>query len=450
MTSLSNLTIGIASKGSVFDELLVELLDHQGILYEIIDDRSEPQKDYPIVLVSRHSGASSVTHGEADSGRREMIVAEDVIDLDQILLNLSGLNDARRDRFDFDVNVAEARLVSSISEKLFSLGLPLVTKSFWPGGAKACCVLTHDVDWLTYSPFHASTLAGGRGMTRAVRLAANMLKGKANYGNNIPEIVRLEKSYAARSTFFFRTGYSDSNLLRESMGLLGVEGFEVGLHGADPSFNSFSALNDELSSIRNFSGGPLVGVRNHLLKFKAPETWLIEGRAGLLYDATLAYNRFFGSRSSICFPFHPFGEKRLPIVELPTTFMDWTALNRGLRGERFGAMLDKTRKMVEQFHGVLVVNFHNTYLNSDTFPDVLAEYESLIQKVSSNAYWIATAKTCVEWWNLRATSKPSPVLERPGVVMCRDSAVPLIVSWEGKETEPLANGQASMAPGLSS
>jgi hypothetical protein len=137
-----------------------------------------------------------------------------------------------------------------------------------------------------------------------------------------------------------------------------------------------------------------------------PSTWELESSAGLDYDATFSYNRFFGFRGETCFPYHPFGERRLPLLELPTSFMDWTALNRGLRGGSVEKILDVIMEGVELYHGLLVVNFHNTYLNRETFPDVLGLYEGLIERVSSRGYWTTTAESCSSWWKRREAATP--------------------------------------------
>jgi hypothetical protein len=152
---------------------------------------------------------------------------------------------------------------------------------------------------------------------------------------------------------------------------------------------------------------------------------------GLLYDATFSYTNFFGFRGGICFPYHPFAERRLAVTELPTGFMDWTALKRKVRGERMRNLLGDTMRKAVAYHGVVVVNFHNTYLNKDTFPDVLETYEWLLSEASRNGYWMATAQQCVEWWNYRASCKPQLRLEEGKTIRAK-TQIPLVVESEDK------------------
>jgi hypothetical protein len=150
-----------------------------------------------------------------------------------------------------------------------------------------------------------------------------------------------------------------------------------------------------------------------------------------MYDATFSHTEFFGFRGGICFPYHPFGERRFAVTELPTGFMDWTALKRKIRGGKMRNVLQEIVSKTVVYHGVVVVNFHNTYLNKDTFPDVLEAYEWLLKEASKNGYWIATAQQCVEWWNHRASCKPRVQLEEGKVIRAK-TQVPLVVEGEAQ------------------
>jgi hypothetical protein len=150
---------------------------------------------------------------------------------------------------------------------------------------------------------------------------------------------------------------------------------------------------------------------------------------GILYDATFSHTEFFGFRGGTCFPYHPFAERRLGVTELPTGFMDWTALKRKIRGARMRNVLGEIVSKTVSYHGAVVVNFHNTYLNKDTFPDVLENYEWLLKEATKNGYWIATAQQCVEWWNYRSSCMPQLQLEGGKVIRAR-TQVPLTVESE--------------------
>src|SRR5207237_9756382 len=129
-------------------------------------------------------------------------------------------------------------------------------KQFWPNQAIACCVLTHDVDWFTYSPFHKAIFQVKSDLPRRSKLLINSVFGGArDYGWNIPNIIKLEKDYGAKSTFLFQTDYGGENSFVEpSIKLLKSEGCEIGLHASHSSHKSEEALRTELKAFNTRTG----------------------------------------------------------------------------------------------------------------------------------------------------------------------------------------------------
>lgn len=391
--------------GTIFDEVVLEILEHQGIPYEEIQDGGA-RKEYPAVLLATSNEDSLAAARRSCASSDGVIVAEKQVDLGRILRCLGGQEDTRVDRFSLVVNESELKLVAAIARAFSASKSPLVRKCFWPGNARACCVITGDVDWLKYSPFHAAAVKGSRSPGRLAGLLLGFLAGK-NFGMNFDEMVEALKPHNYRSTVFLRSSYEEGEEnLAGAVDLLKQAGFEIGLHGSEGAHTSLDSLNSQLEAIAAMSGQRPKGVRHHILKMSIPQTWEIESSAGLAYDATLYYNRFFGFRGEVCYPYHPFATGRLPLLELPTSFMDWTALHRNLRGKEAEEVMDNIMQRVEHYHGLLMVNFHNTYLNRQTFPDILSLYQRLVRIVSERGYWVTTAQSCAEWWKGRAAAKP--------------------------------------------
>ena len=435
-----DLTIGVVSLGSGYDELLCEMLDHQGVAYRTIGRGSEPSK-YPIVLLSKRSEESySLALGSCDA-ESGVIVAEKVVAFDVVLALLGGTAPDRPDSFDLTVNIEEEKLLTVIRERLFQLSLPLVRKWYWPGAASACCVFTHDIDFFDYSPFHKQILRQSANPFRLLRLAFDSLVRKKDYGWNIPETAQLEQAYGFRSTFFFQMTYGGKDLLAESVDLLKKQGFELGLHGAKTSYKDPESLEEEKAIFRKRIGLEPKGLRYHILKFEPPHTWELEVDAGFEYDATFYYNRSFGFRAGTCFPFRPFSkESRLPILELPTGYMDFTSLHREQSAREQMETIEKTRKLVEGYHGVLVANYHNTYLNHDTFPSVYDSFKAMLETAKTEKYWVATGLECAAWWKLRAAAQINPRLDS-GEVACSPSGVGVVVERENKDLQMIAASQ---------
>jgi peptidoglycan/xylan/chitin deacetylase (PgdA/CDA1 family) len=422
-------TLGVVPTGTVLDEVVFEMLEHQGIIHEKVG--SKERKVYPAVLVAKADPDSLALARRSSSSPDGVIVVDKVIDLGRALKCFAGLEDRREDRFSFLVNELEIRLMNSIIESVSAAGITLARKSFWPENAPACCVITSDVDWLTYSPFHGAVVKGERSPGRIASLILGSMTGR-NFGLNFDAMVKALAKYNYKSTVFLRTAYKEGEEnLANALRLLGEAGFEIGLHGSDGAHTNLDSLNSQIEAIASRTGTRPKGVRHHILKMNIPATWKIESDAGLDYDATFSYNRYFGFRGEICFPYHPFATARLPLLELPTSFMDWTALKRGLRGKSAEEVMNLIMERVEHYHGLLMVNFHNTYLNRETFPDILRLYEGLIDRVSERKYWVATALACSEWWKKRAAAKPADSLE--GGALETNANVPVEIIRRGEQ-----------------
>ena len=425
-----DLTMGLVTSDSTSREVLSEMLDHQGVTYEVIPEMVRHK--YPVVLVRGHSEREYETARQASQNEQGIVDADQAADIAMVASRLQGKSTSR-DCFEPYVNDEEEKLLSAIREAFFTAGLPLVRKWYWPSLAPACCVLTHDVDWFEYSPFHKRALAQSLNPARVSRLGYERLVKGRDFGWNVPETVELEKSHGFKSTFLFQTSYGRADLyLERSAKMLREESFEIALHGAGNSHKDKNALHEETRALRKKTGVEPRGIRYHILKFDVPGTWEIEASAGILYDATFCFNRFFGFRAEICFPYHPITDSRLPIVELPTCFMDWTSLHRNQNEKEQQKVLNRELETVLQYHGALVVNFHNTYLNEMTFPTVFRTYRSLLTTVSARGLWVATAEECVRWWTLRADTQIRPRLEGKDVRYDR-SNIDIVVEIEGKE-----------------
>jgi hypothetical protein len=414
------LTVSLVSQGTLCDDLLAELLEHQGVPFKTVL-KGDAVHQGPVALISKSTPEACLRAAESCGGKKEnVLIGEEIVDFETIRNMLGGLQDNKKDNFDLPVNEEGRKLVAAVGRRMSELGLPLVLKSTWPEGAKACCVLTHDIDFMSFSPFHKVVLRGFDRPSRLVRLVYDGAVRRTNYGWNIPETIELEKRYGFRSTFLFINRYDarDEAYFERSLKLVKDGGSEIALHASESSHKTAEAMEAEMEAFRGRAGFYPRGLRHHILKFQAPETWVIESKFGLEYDATFGYNRFFGFRAGSCFPFHPFtATGRIPILELPTGFMDWTALHRSDDSSKFGDFLRLAQRRVEEFSGALVVNFHNTYLNRETFPFVIEEYESLLRDVREKEYWVATAAECATWWGRRSSEQIEPRMLDDGTIL---------------------------------
>ncbi|HEV2139094.1 MAG TPA: hypothetical protein VGR53_09660, partial [Nitrososphaerales archaeon] len=274
MIASSENDLGVVDSGTVLDEVLFEMLEHQGVLYEKVNEKE--RKTYPVVLIAT-GDADAVVKGRKNCSSSEGVVVVDrSIDLKHVLRCLAGLEVQKEDRFKFVVNEFEVKLMAMVKDALSATNSPLTRKGFWPGNAPACCVMTSDVDWLTYSPFHKAVAKGRLSPRRLARLIYGSLSGK-NYGLNFDSMVKAQKKHNYKSTVFLRSSYEKGGEnLAGGVGLLKEAGFEIALHGSDGAHSSLDTLSSQMEDIASIAGARPKGVRQHILKMDIPKTWEIE------------------------------------------------------------------------------------------------------------------------------------------------------------------------------
>jgi hypothetical protein len=397
---VTRLSVGLV-KNDIYGEIVKEILNHQGVLFEEISSKRRVPKKFPCVVLPTFSDEKYELAKKNCLNENGIIIADEEILLEEILRRFAGESEAPGELFSHpDINRFELKLLETMKGVFFNQGLVFLKKWFWPDFRRACCVLTHDVDWFYYSPWHRAVFRR-RTVPQLVNLAYNSIMRKKNYGNNIPEIVQLEKQKGFRSSFYFLPKYyrSFEDFLL-TLELLRAERFETGLHGYY-SHDDFDKLLDQKGTLEKHVGSEVKGIRQHELRFVAPITWECEEKAGFLYDLTFHFNKKFGFRAGTCFPYHPFNlEKRikLRILEMPTSIIDWTILFRKLSAEKALKIIRETESVVESFNGLLLTCFHNTYINRKTFPEIVEIYTQLLEDVYKKGYWVTTALECCLWW----------------------------------------------------
>ena len=195
------LTIGVAASDSPLTSVLYEIMDHQGLVYEDISMNNKSSTLYPVVILPEYSESSFASAKKNCVSEENVIDSSKLVDLEKIRHYLAGESSIKDDQFDLFVNNEETKLFSQIRDRLARSNLPLVRKVFWPSRAKACCVITHDIDWFTYSPFHKAVFSGEIAQIRLLKLLVTNLLRKRNYGWNIPEMIGLEVNHGCKSTF---------------------------------------------------------------------------------------------------------------------------------------------------------------------------------------------------------------------------------------------------------
>ena len=277
------------------------------------------------------------------------------------------------------------------------------TKINWPKNKKFAVFLSHDVDLIFPSWKYRYYIAGKLITKLRIKKAYNLLTKKYNPYMCFKKIVKLERKYNAKSTFFFLlpdenpTGINYTvEDIKETIYFLDKKGFEVGLHGGFYSYNSIEKIKKEKEKLENILGKKIYGYRNHYLRFEIPTTWRILEKLNFKYDSTFGYNDQIGFRNGLCFPFRPWDinkNKEINIIELPLNIMDGTLFSY-MKLDLLSAF-ENCKKLIDKvklYGGVLTLNWHNT-----SFDGIYYEkYEKLLNKILDYSYrnggWVTNGK----------------------------------------------------------
>ena len=269
-----------------------------------------------------------------------------------------------------------------------------------------------------------------------IKLRSSSFFYPKHYLYNIPEIISKEKQRNVRSTFFFLANYElHQQEFLNTLEILRKEKNEIGLHGSFSSYKNLDLLKKEKGKLEKYVKAKVKGVRQHELNFLIPLTWEYQEKVGFAYDLTFSYNTRIGFRSGSCFPYHPIDivkSKKFSLLEIPTSFMDWTVLSKTY--DELLKILAKLEQVVEKYNGCLVMNFHNTYLNEETFPNMEKFYTHVLDDLKERNYWLTTAHECHAWWTKRENMRVDATIQ-DNVIKGKTSDHPLPVIIENSDDE---------------
>ncbi|MBA3044789.1 MAG: hypothetical protein FP824_01095 [Euryarchaeota archaeon] len=407
MDELPRFAVSLKVEQDIHYSIISELLNRQGILCE----RWSEDAEYSCTIGQdvEFQIEEIEAHFERLAGISDQLYIEDK--LSSVPLD------------DFAENLAE-----SVKQFLFGKGLPYVRIANWPNFEPACAIITHDIDTLNNPPAGKGVEFAKYAMTRKVK--------KQPYNDNIQNIKDIENKHGINASFYFFPDYGKHQAhFKTILGQLDKKD-EIALHGTQHSFQSAATLEKEKKELENITGIKIVGTRQHGLNFMVPHTWRYQEKAGLEYDLTHSYNDKFGFRAGTCLPFHPFDsliKERFDILELPTSYMDWTALHHGMD---YSAMMMKIKELcavVEQHNGVFIPIFHNMYINEKSHPDVTKSFDDTTKYLKEKKYWITTARECTAWWKKRENVKLDISFDSNALTVNSDTRIPIEIFYpDGK------------------
>ena len=261
----------------------------------------------------------------------------------------------------------------------------------WNDKDFATC-LTHDIDtcetgWLQ-GGFHA--IKKGKIMV-PLRLILKKLFFK-DIWFNFNEIIDIEKTFKARSTFFFlwsdtkKEGIKNADYIASKKKFQFVfseienAGSEIGLHASATTHKDQDRFEQELERIHP----PVKGVRFHFLLYDHRITPYILEKSGMKFDSTLGFAEQYGFRNSFCLPFQPydivndrpFNFYEIPLIVMDSTIQKYMPVSKEDALTRISSLINE----VKQFHGCFTVLWHNTHFSSYKYEGWKEVYIQILEK----------------------------------------------------------------------
>jgi hypothetical protein len=314
---------------------------------------------------------------------------------------------------------------------IHSLAPEIRRKPLWSPNKEFAVCLTHDVDEISrYSLSRANlSTAATKALSReplakrvrwACSLAWSYLKFLLHLERDpydtIDYILKVEGKYHFKSSFYFmacRPGAPDmaysvnepkvANIIRKIEDV----GGEVGLHGSYDSYNDAEKMAEEKNRLDGVVINANYGCRQHYLRWKTPDTWEVQSKAGLLYDTTLGFPDNVGFRCGICLPFQPFdivANRVIDIWELPLVVMERSFSYPDYQSFSFEEgyrEIVKCIDTVKKFNGVFVLLWHNSFFPSADWMSRKETFEAVLNYINGQNAWVTNGREIIKYFHQR-------------------------------------------------
>jgi hypothetical protein len=349
-------------------------------------------------------------HGERSGGARDQF--DRVLASDTLLGSLGMLD-----------RPVLAEYAASLADLARSAGFPPQRGGRYAGRSTALS-MTHDIDHLTkFTPGFAYRellrlfLLNGAGVSlrartrRLLEYLSAFLSRRNPPKESIRALLERERTKQIRATWFIKAGGRDKRDDRYSLhtrfmqtlfATLRADGHELGLHPGFTTSLDVGAIAEEARVLSAASGSTLRAVRQHYLRFRAPDTWAAQSEAGFHIDSTLGFAEQEGFRNGACHPFLVFDTRAgqpLPLWEIPLHVMDGTLLHyRGLDAAASRKRLTELRDIVSGHQGVFTVLVHNIIADRHDYPGWDAIFGDVTEAGSDPDVFCGTASEILNEW----------------------------------------------------
>lgn len=292
----------------------------------------------------------------------------------------------------------------------------------WPSGSRFALFLSHDIDQIhdremfrilaDTNHIRRMLLQNEKGdVGLALKRIARCLFWPNRTGDDVQVLLDIEKRFQMKSTFYIlhdpylsRNGPRyriDSKGLRRIVDLIKAAGCEIGVHGGYYRFNNANGYQQSRELISRKFNCRATGIRNHMLRFSYPETWLAQEAAGFTYDATFGDRQNPGAVNELFFPFRPHDpatQRVMDLTVLPLTVMDVSLFRyRRLDSQPALEVAWKAVLPIIERGGLVSLLWHNNYFNEPEYYGWQWVYEKLLERCAQYMPWTATGAEIDLW-----------------------------------------------------
>lgn len=219
-----------------------------------------------------------------------------------------------------------------------------------------------------------------------------LLEALTNRYNNILKYIELEKSYGAKSEFYFIQGkkhrygsrYKLSKVKSELDVLGNSKDFVIGLHTNYFSYDDKDKIIEEKEIIEKYANVKIRSCRNHYLRFKVPETWEKLKDSGIFFDTTLGFpdsNGFRASTSKAFLPFNLLKNEVINIYEIPLAIMDVSVMEKQKTLDEKWNEIKNILDQIKNNYGTSSIVWHEDVYNDDEYRYI---YEKILDYIKIN------------------------------------------------------------------
>lgn len=311
----------------------------------------------------------------------------------------------------------------------------LIRKELWPGGKKFAVCLTHDVDKVYFKTFYGFTfgmiqiiknlfLFNFKSAKKAYKKCKRIAFAKNDPYWNFKKWVELERQFGYHSTFFFLARkkrllvkYKDLRYtlnqpkVIKALNYLCKNGWDIGLYGDLDSHLDIDKLKNEKLRLENITEAEIIGIRQHYLRIKLPQSWQVQQNVRFLYDSTLGWHDSIGFRCGMSFPFYPFDietSERMNLMEIPLAIEEPNLFKpkHNLRSEENATGICKDIfKTAEKLGSLINLLWCQPVLDEIDFPHRGKVYKNLLNYLKKNDVFVGALKDIFEWFKKRDNVK---------------------------------------------